>query len=74
MNFGSSYLLLVHLNGFEPSAPSVGGSCSIQLSYRCKLSADQQKSAEIYIFVMLILYSYRAKIATDNLKNYDYFA
>ena len=25
--------ILVRPNGFEPSAPSVGGSCSIQLSY-----------------------------------------
>ena len=28
-------LILAHRTGFEPAAPSVGGLCSIQLSYRC---------------------------------------
>ena len=31
---------VVHLNGFEPSAPDVGGLCSIQLSYRCMSRAE----------------------------------
>ena len=28
-------LVLAHRTGFEPATPSVGGLCSIQLSYRC---------------------------------------